>query len=148
MAFAVATRMAHAIFCCPCSAVVLSSTHFPDNFPTQAPYNVTQDSFDMIFASSKLLYMASLVAYVVGNLCDIWLFGVIKRTTGGKLLWLRATGSTVLSQVLDSFLVTYLAFGIGKQLTGQAVRAFVRVHSHTSTTAFLCILCMVPSACS
>jgi uncharacterized integral membrane protein (TIGR00697 family) len=106
----------------------------------QVPFNVSQDSFDMIFGSSKLLYMASLCAYVIGNLCDIWLFGIIKRTTGGKLLWLRATGSTVLSQLLDSFVVTYLAFGIGKQLTGQAVSVFVSRHARFFSVAIKIIL--------
>lgn len=58
-------------------------------------------------------------AYLVGQLSDIWLFGVIKRLTKGKLLWLRATGSTVISQLLDSFVVSYIAFSFGKRVTGQ-----------------------------
>lgn len=37
----------------------------------------------------------------------------------GQLLWLRATGSTVISQLLDSFVVSYVAFSLGKSLTGQ-----------------------------
>lgn len=91
-----------------------------------APYNVTPDAFNMIFASSKILYIASLCAYTLGNLADIWLFGVFKKATGGKNLWLRATGSTVLSQLLDSFVVTYMAFGIGKTLTGQVGASFTQ----------------------
>jgi uncharacterized PurR-regulated membrane protein YhhQ (DUF165 family) len=39
------------------------------------PFNVTQSSFDMIFGSAKLLYVASVSAYLVGSLSDIWLFG-------------------------------------------------------------------------
>lgn len=39
--------------------------------------------------------------------------GVIKKATKGKLLWLRATGSTVISQILDSFVVSYVAFSLG-----------------------------------
>jgi len=83
------------------------------------PFNVTQSSFDMIFGSAKLMYVASVSAYLVGSLSDIWLFGVIKKATKGKLLWLRATGSTVISQILDSFFVSYIAFSLGKSLTGQ-----------------------------
>lgn len=56
------------------------------------PFNVTPESFDMIFGSAKLMYVASVSAYLVGSLSDIWLFGVIKKATKGKLLWLRATG--------------------------------------------------------
>jgi len=83
------------------------------------PFNVTKESFDMIFGSAKIMYIASIIAYLIGQLSDIWLFGVIKRITKGKLLWLRATGSTVISQILDSFVVSYIAFSFGKYLTGQ-----------------------------
>jgi uncharacterized integral membrane protein (TIGR00697 family) len=73
----------------------------------------------MIFGSAKLMYVASVTAYLIGSLSDIWLFGVIKKATKGKLLWLRATGSTIISQLLDSFVVSYVAFSLGKSLTGQ-----------------------------
>lgn len=49
----------------------------------------------------------------------MWLFGLIKKLTNGKLLWLRATGSTVISQMLDSFVVSYIAFSFGKSVTNQ-----------------------------
>lgn len=47
------------------------------------PFNVTQESFDMIFGSAKIMYLASVSAYLVGSLSDIWLFGVIKKATKG-----------------------------------------------------------------
>jgi uncharacterized integral membrane protein (TIGR00697 family) len=83
------------------------------------PFNVSRDAFDMIFGSAKLMYIASITAYLIGQLSDIWLFGVIKRFTKGQYLWLRATGSTLVSQMLDSFVVSYVAFSLGKALTGQ-----------------------------
>ena len=83
------------------------------------PFNVTKAAFDMIFGSAKIMYLASLTAYLIGSLADIWLFGVIKRLTKGKYLWLRATGSTIISQLLDSFVVSYVAYRGGKQWTGQ-----------------------------
>ena len=58
-------------------------------------------------------------AYLVGQLTDIWLYANIKRVTKGKYLWLRAALSTLISQLLDSFVVSYLAYGLGKTLTGQ-----------------------------
>lgn len=82
----------------------------------EAPYNVSKDSFDAIFGSSKVMYVASLSAYFVGQLSDIFTFGLIKRFTGQKYVWLRATGSTILSQFLDSFVVSYLAFSLGRKL--------------------------------
>lgn len=84
------------------------------------PFNVSKASFDAIFGSAKVMYVASLSAYLVGQLADISMFGLIKRATGEKYVWLRATGSTVVSQMLDSFVVTYLAFSLGRRLFGEA----------------------------
>ncbi|MCC6660382.1 MAG: queuosine precursor transporter [Phycisphaerales bacterium] len=71
---------------------------------------LSQDSFDTVFGMSNRLYVASLTAYLIGQLCDIWLFGAFKRWTGGRMVWLRATGSTVVSQAVDSFLITSILF--------------------------------------
>lgn len=81
-----------------------------------APYNVRREEFDAIFGSAKIMYIASLCAYLVGQLSDIAMFGFLKRLSRGRLVWLRATGSTVISQFIDSFVVSYLAFSLGRQL--------------------------------
>lgn len=81
-----------------------------------APYNIAPEHFDAVFANARVMYVASLGAFLVGSLLDIALFGVMKRWTGGRMIWLRATGSTVVSQVFDSLIVSYLAFGLGRQL--------------------------------
>lgn len=84
-----------------------------------APYNVPKRSFDDVFGSSRMMYLASLAAYLVGQLTDVAVFGFMKRLTGGKLLWLRATGSTVLSQVIDSLIVTTLYWKAKELQTGE-----------------------------
>ncbi len=80
-----------------------------------ASYNVSEESFSTVFGSAKIMYMASLMAYLIGNICDIAMFAWIKRMTGGRLVWLRATGSTVFSQIIDSFVVCALAFKLGRE---------------------------------
>jgi uncharacterized integral membrane protein (TIGR00697 family) len=80
------------------------------------PFNIAPAHFDAVFGSARIMYIASVTAYLIGQLADIWVFRVIKRVTRGRLLWLRATGSTVISQTLDSFVVSYLAFSLGRQL--------------------------------
>lgn len=83
--------------------------------PVASGSPIPQDTFDAVFAMSNRLYIASLTAYLIGQLCDIWLFGVLKRLTGGRFVWIRATGSTVVSQMFDSFLVSsILLYGIVK----------------------------------
>ena len=49
------------------------------------PFNVSKDSFDSIFGSAKIMYCASVTAYLFGSLADIWLFGIIKKATKGIL---------------------------------------------------------------
>ena len=79
-------------------------------------FNIEQEHFEAVFGSAKIMYIASVTAYLIGKLCDIWLFRWLKKFTRGRMLWLRATGSTVISQTLDSFVVTYLAFSLGRRL--------------------------------
>jgi queuosine precursor transporter len=71
---------------------------------------VTQGAFDNVFAGSKRILFASMVAYLLSQFSDIALFNVLKRRTRGRLLWLRATGSTVVSQLLDTVTVQVIAW--------------------------------------
>ncbi len=72
--------------------------------------------FNMDFAFNKILgqgqriIIASLAAFLIGQLIDVFIFQKLKKMTGSKMLWLRATGSTLVSQFVDSFVVLYLAF--------------------------------------
>jgi queuosine precursor transporter len=56
-----------------------------------------------------------LIAFIVGQLIDVSIFHRIRRYTGDRHAWLRATGSTAVSQLVDSFVVLYIAFVIGPQ---------------------------------
>lgn len=81
-------------------------------------------SFETVFGSSSVMYIASILAFLVGSMLDIGIFGVFKRLTGQKLVWLRTTGSTVISQVFDSFVVTWLFFQGLPLLLGQQTAGF------------------------
>lgn len=78
--------------------------------PVDANSPISQPAFEEVFGQSNRLLIASLAAFLLGQICDIWVFGKLKRATGGRLVWLRATGSTVVSQALDSFVVTLVLF--------------------------------------
>jgi hypothetical protein len=86
-------------------------------------FNIESKSFDDVFSNSRIMYLASLCAYLVGSLSDIAMFGWLKRLTGGRLVWLRASGSTVVSQAIDSFIVTWLAFSVGRVLFSTGLEA-------------------------
>jgi uncharacterized integral membrane protein (TIGR00697 family) len=69
-----------------------------------------QDSFSAIFGQSSLIIVGSIVAFLVSQIVDVWIFHKIKKRTGNKHLWLRATGSTLVSQLVDSYIVLFIAF--------------------------------------
>jgi uncharacterized integral membrane protein (TIGR00697 family) len=120
---------AGALFCFVVMNIALAMPYL------QAPFNVSRESFEAVFRSSRIMYVASLAAYLAGNLCDIAIFGQLKKLTRGKMVWLRATGSTVASQLIDSFIVTYLAFSLGRRLdpAGPAPMTMAEVFSTAIT---------------
>lgn len=71
---------------------------------------VNAGAFDNVFAGSKRILFASMIAYLVAQFTDIGVFNVLKRLTQNRLLWLRATGSTVVSQLIDTVLVQVIAW--------------------------------------
>jgi uncharacterized integral membrane protein (TIGR00697 family) len=85
--------------------------------PTSPDSPIPDAVFRGAFGTSSRLYVASLTAYVIGQLLDISIFQVLRRMTGHRLLWLRATGSTVLSQVIDSLAVSFV-FLVGTRPLG------------------------------
>ncbi len=78
-------------------------------------------SFELIFGGSTLMTLASIVAFLLGSMFDIAVFSFFNRLTRGRFVWLRATGSTLISQLLDSFIVTILFFQVAQGLTGGEV---------------------------
>ncbi|MBC7720890.1 MAG: queuosine precursor transporter [Pedobacter sp.] len=69
-----------------------------------------QDAFNGIFGQGMRIIVGSLVAFLVSQLVDVYVFHKIKKITGDKKMWLRATGSTLVSQLVDSYIVLFIAF--------------------------------------
>ncbi|WP_115049265.1 queuosine precursor transporter [Xanthomonas arboricola] len=74
-----------------------------------------QAAFAAVFGQGLWTIGGSLVAFLFGQLIDVSVFHRIRRATGEKHVWLRATGSTAVSQLVDSFVVIYIAFVLGPQ---------------------------------
>lgn len=69
-------------------------------------------AFNKVFGQGMWIIFGSLTAFIIGQILDVYIFHRIKKITGEKKLWLRATGSTVVSQLIDSFVVAFIAFYI------------------------------------
>lgn len=54
---------------------------------------------------------------MVSQLIDVTIFHFFKNKTGNKMIWLRSTGSTVISQLFDSFIVLGIAFWMTGKMT-------------------------------
>jgi uncharacterized integral membrane protein (TIGR00697 family) len=67
-------------------------------------------AYGAIFGQSQRIIIGSLAAFLIGQLTDVYVFQKLRRVTGSKMLWLRATGSTLVSQLIDSYVVLFIAF--------------------------------------
>jgi hypothetical protein len=67
-------------------------------------------AFSKVFGQGLRIIVGSLTAFLLGQLIDVFVFQRLRRVTGQRLLWLRATGSTLVSQLIDSFVVLIIAF--------------------------------------
>lgn len=67
-------------------------------------------AFNKIFGQGQRIIIGSLTAFLIGQLVDVFVFQKLRKITGPKKLWLRATGSTLVSQLVDSFAVLFIAF--------------------------------------
>ncbi|MFN4085754.1 MAG: queuosine precursor transporter [Spirosomataceae bacterium] len=68
------------------------------------------EAFGMIFRQGLGIILGSLVAFLFGQIMDALVFRFLRRWTKNKFIWLRATGSTLVSQFIDSFIVIFIAF--------------------------------------
>lgn len=70
-------------------------------------------AYTRIFGQGLWIIIGSVIAFLIGQLVDVNVFHKIRKATGEKKIWLRATGSTLISQFIDSFVVLIIAFYIG-----------------------------------
>ncbi|NHE57977.1 queuosine precursor transporter [Cyclobacterium plantarum] len=77
--------------------------------PSGTPFNINY-AFNTIFRQGLGIIIGSLVAFLLGQLLDVFVFQKLRKITGSKMIWLRATGSTLVSQFIDSFVVLGIAF--------------------------------------
>ena len=75
-----------------------------DNIPDM------QVAFNGVFGQGLRIIIGSLIAFLVSQLVDVYIFHRIKKVTGDKKIWLRSTGSTLVSQLVDSYIVLFIAF--------------------------------------
>ena len=111
--------------------------YFAMKIPSTGISSVSSDQFNAVFGQSQLIIVGSITAFLVSQLIDVSIFHFVKRRTGNKNIWLRSTGSTVISQLFDSFIVLGIAFWLPgimdtktfiiSALTGYSVKLVIAV---------------------
>ncbi|RSK48747.1 queuosine precursor transporter [Hymenobacter rigui] len=73
------------------------------------PFNI-EFAYQSIFRQGLGIIIGSITAFIIGQVLDASVFQWFRRVAGGRYIWLRATGSTLISQLVDSFVVLFVAF--------------------------------------
>ncbi len=83
----------------------------PVTLPDGTTVTDRTELFHLIYACMRGAVLASMVAYLAAQFCDVFLFHYWKKLTRGKHLWLRNNGSTMVSQLVDATAVIVITFG-------------------------------------
>lgn len=78
---------------------------------------VSNEAFDSVFGTSQWIIVGSIIAFLVSQLIDVFVFSKLRSLTGHRHLWFRATGSTVISQLVDTVVIQYIAFVLPGSIT-------------------------------
>lgn len=90
-----------------CFFILFFAMHIPAHADIPG---ITDEQFSAVFGQSQWIIVGSITAFLVSQLIDVTIFHFVKNRTGKRMLWLRSTGSTVISQLFDSFIVLGIAF--------------------------------------
>jgi queuosine precursor transporter len=111
--------------------------YFAMKIPSTGISSVNTEQFNAVFGQSQLIIIGSIVAFLASQLIDVTIFHFVKKRTGNKMIWLRSTGSSAISQFFDSFIVLGIAFYLPgimdfetyviSGLTGYAVKLVIAV---------------------
>lgn len=102
---------------------------------------VNDETFKTVFGQSQWIIVGSIVAFFLSQLVDVYVFWLFRNRTGNKLIWLRSTGSTVVSQLIDTFVVQFIAFVLPGSWTFDQ---FINNASWGYTFKLLIALCLIP----
>jgi len=97
---------------------------------------VGDDVFRQVFGQSGWIIVGSMTAFAISQLIDVTVFHQIRRALEGRHIWARATGSTIVSQLIDSFVVIYIAFYLPTLLGQPGVTAADALNISLSSFAY------------
>lgn len=111
----------------------------------QLPFSTTsyaeEKEFNKIFGGSLPVMIGSIAAFIVSQYIDVKAFWFMRKLTGNRFIWLRSTGSTIISQLVDSYLVLFIGFFIpGKKTLNQVMYLGITGYA----TKIVIAICLIP----
>lgn len=109
-----------------------------------------EKAYESVLGQGGNIIIGSISAFLLSQLVDVFTFHRIKKATGEKKIWLRATGSTLVSQFIDSFVVLFIAFYVGSRLNASegdfvwSFKLFLAVGIVNYTYKFIVAIIMTP----
>jgi uncharacterized integral membrane protein (TIGR00697 family) len=109
-----------------------------------------EKAYENVLGQGANIIVGSIAAFILSQLIDVVTFHRIKKVTGEKKIWLRATGSTLVSQFIDSFVVLFIAFYVGSRLNASegdfiwSFKLFVAVGLVNYAYKFIVAIIMTP----
>jgi uncharacterized PurR-regulated membrane protein YhhQ (DUF165 family) len=97
----------------------------PVTLPNGSLVENSIEFYELIYATTSGAVFASMMAYIAAQYCDVQLFHFWKRVTRGKYLWVRNNFSTMISQLVDSFMVIFVTFGATWMAGGITLQAMI-----------------------
>lgn len=102
---------------------------------------VSDEQFAAVFGQSLWIIFGSIIAFMASQLVDVVVFWIFRSRTGGRYLWIRATGSTAISQLIDSIAIIGIAFWLPGKL---ATDEFFQVAASNYSYKFLIAISLTP----
>jgi uncharacterized integral membrane protein (TIGR00697 family) len=98
------------LLCFLCNVILMAATAIAVLIPAPGYLSETADAYNIVFSYMPRIVVASLCAFLVGELTNSWYMIKIREKTGRRLLWVRTIGSSAIGQLLDSFIFCIIAF--------------------------------------
>ena len=92
-----------------CVFLILLFTILAVNLPF-AERSLVKEEYTKVFGISIRIFIASLTAFLISNLHDVWAYDFWKRKTKGKYMWLRNNFSSIAGEFIDTTIFMFIAF--------------------------------------
>jgi uncharacterized integral membrane protein (TIGR00697 family) len=100
-----------------CIVLLLGFMFLAIALPHAERFESSNDSYELIFGTSLRLALASVVAFFVSEITDVFVYSKLRAATKGKMLWLRNNASNVVGELIDSLVFMAVAF-LGTPIMG------------------------------